>query len=345
MRLGLIARCDNTGLGNLTLELTKMLNPDKIMLIDSSPFNAGQKQFPERYEGRNVVMNKGFLSTRTVIDFIKDVDVIFSCEIFYNNSFVNIARLHGKKTVLQYMYEFLEYLTEPDRQLPDVLVGPSSWNFDKVEKLFGEKSKVVFLPPPTEVSRFEDVRKQNMERSNRLLHIAGKAAIHDRNGTRSVIDMLKYSSADYELVIRTQTGVDIPCNDPRLVIETKNIESNVDMYRGFDAMIIPRRYAGLCLPMNESLVSGLPVFMTDVSPNNDILPKRWLAKSSSIGQFKARDLLDIYNADPRALAEIVDSYFNGSDMESEKDVAYSIGYNTFSPDVLKDKYVSLIDSL
>ena len=36
MRLGIIARSDNTGLGNQTRELVNMLNPDKILLIDST---------------------------------------------------------------------------------------------------------------------------------------------------------------------------------------------------------------------------------------------------------------------------------------------------------------------
>ena len=39
MRLGIIARSDNTGLGNQTRELVNMLNPDKIMLINSRFFN------------------------------------------------------------------------------------------------------------------------------------------------------------------------------------------------------------------------------------------------------------------------------------------------------------------
>jgi hypothetical protein len=51
MRLGIIARCDNTGLGNQTRELVKMLNPDKILLIDSYSFN-NNKQYPHWYESR-----------------------------------------------------------------------------------------------------------------------------------------------------------------------------------------------------------------------------------------------------------------------------------------------------
>ena len=48
MRLGIIARSDNTGLGNQTRSLVNMLKPTKILLIDSRPFNQNQ-QHPEWY--------------------------------------------------------------------------------------------------------------------------------------------------------------------------------------------------------------------------------------------------------------------------------------------------------
>ena len=43
MRLGIIARSDNTGLGNQTKELVDMLKPDKVMLINSQPFNKNKQ--------------------------------------------------------------------------------------------------------------------------------------------------------------------------------------------------------------------------------------------------------------------------------------------------------------
>ena len=46
MKIGIIARSDNTGLGNQTKELVDMLNPSSILLIDSTPFNKN-KQHPE----------------------------------------------------------------------------------------------------------------------------------------------------------------------------------------------------------------------------------------------------------------------------------------------------------
>jgi hypothetical protein len=60
MRLGIIARCDNTGLGNQTRELVKMLNPSKILLIDSSSFGGGDQNH-DWYDRYNCIVSHGFI--------------------------------------------------------------------------------------------------------------------------------------------------------------------------------------------------------------------------------------------------------------------------------------------
>jgi hypothetical protein len=100
--------------------------------------------------------------------------------------------------------------------------------------------------------------------------------------------MLSYSKADYELVITSQTPLVFNLKDERITVKNDNINNKEDLYDGFDAMVLPRRYAGLCLPMNEALISGLPVFMTNISPNNHILPEKWLVDSSIGGKFKTK---------------------------------------------------------
>jgi len=176
---------------------------------------------------------------------------------------------------------------------------------------------------------------------NRILHIGGKAAHLDRNGTNTIIEMLKYSKEDYEIVIRSQSELDIGVKDSRLTIDINNVENKEDMYVGFDALVLPRRYAGLCLPMNEALLSSLPVFMTDISPNNQVLPKEWLVESTKINQFKARTKIDVYEADPIKLARLIDNYIV-SNKTDYKNKAFEIGYNNFSADVLKNKYLNIL---
>jgi len=205
MRLGIIARSDNTGLGNQTRELVNMLNPDKILLINSAPFNKN-KQHPEWYEGYNFYSTKGGMpTTKEIIWFLKDVDVVISCETFYHLDLVDLARQQGTKTILQYNYELFGNLTNPNWSLPDVLLSPSLWNIDIVKEKFGSACDVIHLPPPTNESLFNKAKDNNLSKDhNRILHIAGKKAAKDRNGTETVLQMLKYSKANYELVITTQ---------------------------------------------------------------------------------------------------------------------------------------------
>jgi hypothetical protein len=180
---------------------------------------------------------------------------------------------------------------------------------------------------------------------NRILHIAGKKAAKDRNGTNTVLEMLKYSNADYELVIRSQSEIETNVKDSRLTIEIGNPDNREDMYSGFDAMVLPRRYAGLCLPMNEALMSALPVFMTNVSPNDYVLPKEWLIKSSSLGTFRTKVRIELFEADPKELAFTIDNYINDKNKNIQKQKAFNLGISNFSPSVLIDKYNNIISHI
>jgi hypothetical protein len=344
MKIGIIARCDDTGLGNQTRALVNMLNPDKIMLINSRFFNQN-KQHPEWYEGYNYkTTTKGFPTTSEIADFIKGIDVVISCETFYSPRFIDIARSRGVKTILQYNYEFFGNLVHTEWSLPDVLVAPSLWNMDKIVELFGDKCKVVYLPPPTNHDNFKNAKQNNMSKiHNRILHVGGKAAVKDRNGTNTVIEMLKYSKGNYEVVIKTQSDLVIKNVNERLIIETKTTKDPEDLYSGYDAMVLPRRYAGLCLPMNEALISGLPVFMPRISPNSGILPDKWTIEASKIDEFKAKAIIDVYDIDPKTLAKILDDYMEKKN-NAVKQEAFDLGFINFSTESLKDKYINLINS-
>lgn len=108
-------------------------------------------------------------------------------------------------------------------------------------------------------------------------------------------------------------------------------------------MILPRKYGGLCLPMNEALLSAIPVIMTDTSPNNDILPANWLVECFQQGGVRFKGEVELYETNPEKLAELVDNFINNEDLFEAKRNAYSLGYNLFSPDVLKDKYISILE--
>jgi glycosyltransferase involved in cell wall biosynthesis len=344
MRLGIIARSDNTGLGNQTMELVKMLNPDKILLINSQFFNNNQ-QHPEWYRDYDVIeTKKGMPRTNEVLAFLENIDVVISCETFYHLELVDLAKQKGIKTILQYNYELFGHLAHPEWTLPDVLLAPSIWNLDVIVQKFGSKTQVMHLPPPTDHTLFNQAKEINLSKDHkRILHIAGKKAAKDRNGTESILKMIKYSKEDYELVIKSQTPLNLICKDPRVKIEIGNPDNRQDMYSGFDAMVLPRRYAGLCLPMNEALMSALPVFMTNISPNNAILPGKWLAESAQIDSFRTKSMVNVYDAKSVSLAKIIDSYVANNNKQNIKQNALEIGLVNFSVENLKEKYIKIIN--
>jgi hypothetical protein len=97
--------------------------------------------------------------------------------------------------------------------------------------------------------------------------------------------------------------------------------------------------------MNEALLSGIPVFMTDISPNNDVLPQKWLVKSQRVETTMAKRRIDVYQANLRSLAAKIDWYMDLEDKSAEKQEAYEIGYSRFAPESLKEKYLELIRNL
>lgn len=344
MRLGLIARSDRTGLGNQTRNLARLLNPDKVLLIDSSFFN-GNEQHPEVYKDYKTTTIQGFPNEGQVMEFLKDLDVVISCEIFYNNRFVDIARQMNVKTINQYNWEFADYLRVPTLTLPTKMVAPSHWKVQEAKNLWGA-DKVSYLPTPVFTDDFSKVRITNLSRKGkkRFLHIAGRQAMNDRNGTTDLITALNYSRADFELVIKMQTGIDYQISDPRVTIDTSSPEDETLLYENFDAMILPRRYAGQCLPMTEALCAGLPVVMTDVEPNNAILPPFWLVPATLAGRFMARTWIDMYTVNHAELGAKLDILAN-KELDGDKNKAYNIGYREYSNEILEKKWQELIKNV
>lgn len=340
-RLGLIARMDDSGLGNQTHNLCKMLHPGKILLIDSKSFNRNI-QHPEWYEGFDVQVADGFPSNTEVWKFLQGLTHIITAETFYSHYMVELANRNKIKTFAQYNWEFLEQLMNPKLPTPYKWLAPSHW---KVEEMEAKYKRISYLPPPIFLNEFKRSREINFARKEgrRFVHIIGTSASFDRNGTRDILEALKYSTANYELVIRSQYPVpeyENETSDSRIIFEIGNIPEQQDMYKNFDAMIMPRRYGGLCLPMNEALASGLPVIMSNISPNNKVLPPEWLIDSKLFRQFMARTTIDVFQTDVKELGEKIDwlATMEQSDLNNLKVEAFDIAFREYSADELITKY-------
>jgi glycosyltransferase involved in cell wall biosynthesis len=108
-------------------------------------------------------------------------------------------------------------------------------------------------------------------------------------------------------------------------------------------MVMPRKYGGNCLPLNEALSSGMPVIMPDISPNNNLLPKEWLVPASIDGYFTPRGRVDLYSTDLNALREKIE-WFKTVNIGEQSEIADKIA-ESISWETLKEKYLSAIRSV
>lgn len=345
MKLGMIVRADNTGLGVQSHSFYKHMKPHKTMVVDISNLN-GNKQYYERYKKPWRIV-KGFPTDTDCDEFLDGIDALFTFEIPYNYYLFERANELGVKTFLHYNYEFLDYLQRPELPRPTTLLSPSAWGFADVANR-GLDPFLMISPTDTKI-----IKPRTIKRAKTFVHLVGKPAVHDRNGTDVVIKSLEHITADINIIFRCQNQKYL--DDLRKTIRESAIPLNVNVeFRGEvehysqnydegDVMLIPRKYGGMCLPMQEALASGMPVIMTDVSPNNTRLPLLWLVPAKHVGTFMTRTEIDIWEANPRDLAMKIDWFagLNEEDMTHLNNMALDIG-ETYSWKNMLPQYQSLL---
>lgn len=347
--VGLLVRSDNTGLGNQTLRMAKMIKPDYIFLIDSTPFN-GNKQYPERYDGFKGFTVKGFPSVADVNKFYNQTRIthFICCENPHNFAFFSLAHRYKIKTFVVSNYEFCDNLVDSGLPLPYKFVMPSYWHIDTMQNMF-PNTPVEYLPPPIDPEEFKGIRQHNKGLSNsptKLLHIIGKLAFRDRNGTLDLIKAIKLTKTDFVLDIRTQFDLpsDYVVTHPKINYIKKDVYSPADMYRGYKFLVLPRRYGGLSLTTNEALASGLGVLMPDISPNNKLLPRKWLCKTSHSETIYTRTTIDKYHIDIQDLANKIDQAVTESQKNKKHyDTAIKIFDKEFNQNNLVEEYKKVFE--
>lgn len=327
MRLGLVARADNSGLGVQTLEFYKHMNPHKTMVVDISNLN-GNKVYPERYPGAIVV--KGIPTRLDIDSFLDGLDVVFVAESPYNYYLYDRAKELNVKVAVQYNYEFFDWFANPLYPKPDMLIAPSKWNYDVVDnwcRQNGVEHTYLHCPINRELLPFKTIKK-----ARTFLHTAGRSAAHDRNGTETVIKASKYLESNAKIVIHFQGeqglghqathSIDYyqqllkDHGDPnKVTIKVMDFKNYQDVYKEGDVLLLPRRYGGNCLPLNEALSVGMPAIMSAISPNTDLLPEDWLVPASIVSSFTPRTKIDIYECDASALANKIDEFYEKDEVE------------------------------
>jgi glycosyltransferase involved in cell wall biosynthesis len=270
-RIGMLTYGSDTGLGNQTRLLYGLLQPYRVMLVDISNLN-GLLVHSEWY--RYDVRTYGYPSSSEIEKFLQDLDVVIVCETPLNHFLFERAKQLGIATIQMYNYEFLDYFRSPWLARPTVMAAPTPWHLEDVHTL---GTTTVELAMPVD----DTLKPRTTEQARHFFHIAGRPAANDRNGTLTFIKAARIAARSVQglsFTLYCQT----PTKEIRAALQgspvrlVEHVDDPADMYAEGDIMVLPRRYGGLCLPLNEAIAHHIPVLMPDVSPNNQWLPAEWL---------------------------------------------------------------------
>jgi len=341
MRLGMIARADNSGLGIQTYEFARHMKPAKTLVIDvghmhNQTSHCNKSTHLNRYP--SAMVNRGWEPSAEMISrFLNGLDVVYTAETPYSSYLLSMAADRGIKTVIAPNYEFF------DRDYtPNLLAVPTRWHYDDFP------DPKVHLPVPIALDRWERANPRpqaNGSRVRHFLHVVGRPAVHDRNGTETVLAALAHITNPVKVTFRCQdlsfltdviNSIAIP-DHVEVNLDNGDVRDYWDLYRDGDVLLMPRRYGGLCLPVNEAIGAGMPVIMPDVEPNNTWLPREWLVEAFPMAELIVRNRIMISAVTPENLAAKIDQFCNPAFYSAAVRAADQLAHD-YSWDSLRAEY-------
>lgn len=333
MRLGLLVRADNRGLGIQTWELYRHLRPAVTVLVSMRHVrgHGGGQEYPARFPDALTVLylvdgSAGFEPYEEALAALATCDTVLTVETPYDWRLLEDLPAHGVRTVVVGNREFLEWAVRPDLPRPNLFIAPSPWRLDEWPE------NTVLLPHPVDRERLPFRLRT---RAGRFLHIAAPA-MKDRAGTGIVLEASQLTDA--RIVVKAQAPLEITVKRPRRVeVVMHDWENYWDAYREGDVLVAPRRYGGQSLPVNEAMSLGMPVIALDKEPERSMLPAEGLVPA-----YRARDLhviggeIGLWDARPPDLAakltelwsspELVEHLSRESDRRAE-----ALSWDTLGP--------------
>lgn len=320
MKLGVVAYSSRTGLGYQSRDFCRNMNPDKILVIDLSSHN----QIEVNHNWTNdhdaqIHVCQGYPQNVDYQWLTSDIDCVFVFESPLNYYLYQIAAERGVKVVAQYNYEFLDYFLHGDWLRPDLLAAPTRWGIDRVKNL--GVAPVELLPVP--IDR-KELPFREIKQCKTFIHILGRPAAQDRNGTIAFLQAAKLLGNQYNYKIFYQRPFDERASElfypvAQMMDQMRDeveiihdVAHRQDLYKQGDVLVMPRKYGGLCLPVNEALSSGMPVIMTNISPNDDLLDRSWLVNATHVGHYPDRYWVPMFEANIGSLTERM-RYFGEND--------------------------------
>ena len=314
---GAIVLTTNQGLGYLAKDFYNNGVIDKVLIRQHS----SRENHPEWYGD-----NGKPLDVRNYDWFFEGLDSILMFEEVWDWKIVLEARNRRVKSFLMVMYECTR---NPLPYSPDAILCPSLLDLDYYKDRNGISVTVPVNEPWT-------LRKK----AKVFVHNAGNGGLGGRNGTKELIEAMKYVKSPIKLIIRTQEH-DFKCDDPRVEIRYGTV-SRETLYSEGDVFIFPEKFNGLSLPIQEAYASGMPIMCGDRHPMNIWLPTDIMIPVKGYKKERISVEFDSAIIDPIDIAETIDRWY-GKDISKYSLMGKEWGKNN-NWKKLKKQYAKLLSS-
>lgn len=227
---------------------------------------------------------------------VKRAEDLLMCDtiLFFEEAFewnlIPQARERGVKTVLMPMYECTR---SPLSYIPDLILTPS-----ELDQKYYPTGKRINVPV--------DVKWRKREKALVFVHNAGNGGLGGRNGTKELLEAMKYVKSPIKLIVRSQ----VPIKE----YPDKRIEYRIGTFDNIwdegDVFVFPEKFNGLSLPLQEAFASGMLVMCGDRFPMNTWLPKEPLIPVSGYKKERISVEFDSAIISPVDIANTIDKWYN-----------------------------------
>lgn len=304
LRTGIIIRSTARGLATQTQEAWRGYPFDAALhVLDGDPI------WPERLwpqhrprDTFDAYLKNGEFLPHELEPFLGRVDVVFSVETLYSHSFAKMLMHRSIRAIVQGNPEL--WRSSQPSTLATKWVWPTPWRLDGIPD-----GPVLPVPAALECR----AKPADLDAPLVIVHPAGHRAVGDRNGTELVVAALRLIKSEVTLRLIGQDGEGTITKGHRLAlpenVTVEMCETGVAdrwaMYDGAHAVLLPRRYGGLCLPAQEALQAGVVPLMTDCEPN-DFWPAIRIPASKGRNQRTPFGSVPTWVCNPRFVARKID---------------------------------------
>jgi len=318
MKVGLIARADARGLGHITREFFRHVEPAKTLVIKPTVAHHGQHMGWYPASSTQQVSHVEWereLPESNMVAWLSGLDVVYTAETFYDERVPKWAASVGCATVLHANPEFYRADIIRDSN-PTAIWNQSPWRHDTL------RTGAVVVPTPVATDRFQPTNRGIGPL--KILVVVGGNASHDRNGTQGLLRALAYVKEPVDVTLVSQTRQRSPVPKVGSNVTVKHTTADGDywnMYDRHDVLVMPRRYAGNALPVQEAMAAGLAVVMTDCSPNEWWEPVIRVPAGKTDTINTPGGVVDVFDVCPWSLAETIDRLAVESPLLAERKAA------------------------